>query len=555
MREVYFDAIKRIAQGHADEGMHKETGAEPALRRAYMLNFADDSHYECLMHQYGGREHLEKNYPMLYRLMENTRRVHREQPPKRMLEREPGLQDLIYIYELGQSKEELFGSGAATLERTAERLYITMGLYDGDTRIASDSAFFHNVNREKLEIVRDPAAFAGKDLTAVLHVTWQDTEDTLCSAALQFTQSIAVKSLISNVDVSHPRTNPGPLPEPIQENAQAFEAQNVLRGWFGGEVNAEEVVNVCYARSPEWGERVDYVYPYGLTDGKQTIYLDIRGEIFLDGAVYQKMVQTDISMDTPYGGAIYNAAISEKNFEKTEQGVRFAFPTCWKTEIPGGKLAGRELCDLDVWITFQCEDADDYTVNITSQAKARQEIEYIKKVSRIKLNWGCLAADTRVRMADGLERRICEIHAGDWVMDENWNPVLVRDVMRGKENMLWTVQSEDGSKIRTTGTHPFLTRDGVKTAEQLMETDEVLREDGEYHRMKFRFQTYYGDIVYNLVLENNHNMIADGYVVGDQEMQHEAMHHAYELDNRKPDPAVQEECERLKAEFSKAVKE
>lgn len=550
MREKYFDAIKRIAQESAREGMQSEPGEKPVLRRAYMLNFADDSHYECLMQQYGGREHLEESYPMLYRLMENTRRVHSEQPPKRAMTKEPGLQDCVYIYELGQTEKELFGSGAATLTQKAQRLYITLGLYDGDNRVASDSAFFHNVSRERLEIDREPAALAGKNLTAVLHVTWQDTEDTLCSAVLEDTQSVSVKSLITNVNVIHPRTNPGPLPTPITESDEVSVLQQADAVVPGGSMGEEEVINVCYARSPERGERADYSYPYGLVKGEQTIYLDIRGEMFLSGAVYQKMVQTDIAIDTPYGGAFYNSVISEKHFAKTDQGVKFAFPTCWNEKIPGGKLAGRELCDLDVQITFGCGDGDDYMVILTSQAKNREEVEYIKKIPRIKLNWGCLAADTMIKMADGTTKKISEIHAGAQVMDENGRAVDVLNVMSGTETLLWTVQSEDGEELCTTGTHPFLTKEGVKTAEELMETDEVLREDGAYHQMKFRFEKYYGDKVYNLVLADSHNMIANGYVVGDHDMQQDAMHRAYEQDAAKRDPDVLEECERLAAEFS-----
>lgn len=549
IKEEYFSMIRKIAE---DTVSGKEKAEQPQGKTAYLLNFADDSHYECLMQQYGGREHLKAEYPRLYAMMEHTRQVHQKKAPERMLSQGPGLNDYIYIYELGQSEKELFGSGAATLTDTADRLFITLSIYDGEERVGYGSDFFHGSRRGHLELNHKPVTVSSGKLTGILHVTWTDPEsDTLRSGVLTMSNTILVTNPISDVNIIHPRTSPGRLPAPITE--EGYTGQEALHTEMSEPQKlSQEFINVCYARNAEKGERVDYPYPYGLKDGEQTIYLDIRGEIVLEKAEFDKMIRTDIGLDTPYGAVMPQITSYSKYFLKTSTGVKFGFPTCWKTPIPGGKLAGRDLCDLTVAITFRCKDKkDDYTVWISSLGQSRPNVSYQKEISRIKLNWGCLAADTQIRTKDGT-KKICEIHAGDKVLNEHKEEVTVLDVMSGYESVLWTVQSEGGDEIRVTDTHPFMTKEGMKAAIQLMETDEVLQDDGQYHKMKFRFEKYYGGTVYNLVFQDSQNVIANGYIVGDHEKQQEAMHRAAVQEEVQISQELVEECEKLKREFGGA---
>lgn len=121
-------------------------------------------------------------------------------------------------------------------------------------------------------------------------------------------------------------------------------------------------------------------------------------------------------------------------------------------------------------------------------------------------------------------------------------------MITGYESLLWCVQSERGEKLYASDEHPFVTESGDKRAIELYEIDKVLMQDGSYSNMKYRYDRYYGDTVYNLMLEDGHYFVANGYVIGDQEIQGEVMRKTMEKQCCVPQ-AVRQEIEKMREQL------
>lgn len=521
-------------------------------RTAMLLDFSKAEHLNCIFAQYGGEENLKKRYPDFYQAILNTKRVHKVTTPEKYLKQEAGLNDSIYIYDMAYSDQKGYCYGAATLTADTARLYISLSLYDGETCIASVSDFFHNTSRATLECISSARALQESHLKAILHVTWESQDsDSLTSAALEMTQVIASIDPITEVIISHPRLNPGSLPTPIPDDGVTSWTMDCINEETNR--NAQEFINICYARNPLSGERCDYQYPEGLKNGQQNIYLDVRGEVKLDSNwEYDKLIYADIGFDIKGGNAYHQLPLTEKYIQKTGSGFTYAFPTNWHTPIPGGKLAGNELAYMSVKITFRCKGSnEDFVVFIKSYVTQNRGVTHSVTMPSLKLNWGCVAGETKVVMAGGQQKMIKDVQIAERVVTGNGEMAVVNDIMRGQENIIWNVKAFGKEIIKVTGAHPFQTKAGMKMAEDLIETDELLMGDGSYALIEYRFEQYYGDMVYNLELGDAKSFIGNGYVIGDNAQQGDCMRAADEKNKRSVSNEILAEIAELKKEFSK----
>lgn len=137
----------------------------------------------------------------------------------------------------------------------------------------------------------------------------------------------------------------------------------------------------------------------------------------------------------------------------------------------------------------------------------------------ISIRWGCFHKQTRIKMADGSEKPICEIVIGDIVQTGNGQPQRVKQIYSGYEEELICLQTEDGMEMSVTAGHPVRTADGVLRAENIRPQSELVAFDGSRHAVKFAFVCPYDDVVYNLELDEPKELIANGILAGDFVMQ------------------------------------
>ena len=161
----------------------------------------------------------------------------------------------------------------------------------------------------------------------------------------------------------------------------------------------------------------------------------------------------------------------------------------------------------------------------------------------------CFAQETLIRMADGQEKRINAIRAGDKVLSVSGEDVRVMNIISGIEEKVVVLVTQSGKRIRLTSDHPVQTRQrGVQPVKALLVTDKVKTADGNFEEIDSLYTEMYNDRVYNLCLEKESFLFGNGIAVGDFDSQQN-------IPRSVPTPPVSEEAQHeldiLKEEFRK----
>ncbi|MDT8758456.1 hypothetical protein MZO42_07085 [Sphingomonas psychrotolerans] len=150
----------------------------------------------------------------------------------------------------------------------------------------------------------------------------------------------------------------------------------------------------------------------------------------------------------------------------------------------------------------------------------------------INIQWGCVAPWMRVRLAEGVERQIGELQAGDLVLaDGSGRVALVERVITGVETEpMWRL-AVGGRELLATHNHPLMTPDGAQPISALRAGDTVLTADGPAMIERNAAEPYDGKVV-NLVLAfpdgvlplRGDYFICEGVVTGDNRVQNLIAH-------------------------------
>ncbi|MCI8667093.1 MAG: hypothetical protein HFG82_10570 [Dorea sp.] len=176
---------------------------------------------------------------------------------------------------------------------------------------------------------------------------------------------------------------------------------------------------------------------------------------------------------------------------------------------------------------------------------------YRMDIPMLKLYWGCLGKDTLVETADGAQRRISEIRAGDRIKTGKTGALgVVRDIIKGTEEKLWRLETENGESLQMTKEHPLLCTSGWRSIWDLKDEDEVYSVKKEdFVKIRYVYPVEYHDEVYNLNIEypsEEKGFWAQGFVSGDFEMQNTVMQEQRRLEQQMELPGeIQEQIQRF----------
>jgi hypothetical protein len=141
---------------------------------------------------------------------------------------------------------------------------------------------------------------------------------------------------------------------------------------------------------------------------------------------------------------------------------------------------------------------------------------------------GCFAADTGILMEDQSIRTISELTQNDRI----WNPILnrgmaIKKIVKGPEsNGLFQIDLQ-GSSVKVTRNHPFMTPMGLIGARELKAGDKILSPSGTWDIVKSTKELPVDPeaVVWNLEIatdehdETHHMIVANGILSGDLYLQ------------------------------------
>lgn len=290
-------------------------------------------------------------------------------------------------------------------------------------------------------------------------------------------------------------------------------------------------INICYNRKPVAQEDIDYEYSESW-DPKtklQRLYVPLSAWVeFTDNTDPFDAIDIttfELKLDCQHGVARYTTAGRETRIperftaqpDKTAahpNGFTFELAPDWMEDVPSSRLPVRDRVDLYFRVEFLYKSGKRGSVEISSTLPDPHSVNQVK-CDWLNILWGCLAAGTPVRMADGSQRAIEEIRTGDKVLSGDGVPVTVADVFTGKEPALTVLQTGDGLTLTCTASHPVYTGHGVLQAGKITGDCKILGEDGKEHALTGIWNLSGDQKVYSLMLDGGHSFFAGGVLVGD----------------------------------------
>lgn len=510
---------------------------------AVAIDLSDPELFSCTAAMFGGREHMAKAYPAHLRQLEQAAEHGAPRAPGTVA----GADNLVMIRDLACTTSFAGAVADVSLAHSSPSILLALSILVNGAIVhkqegrASDTSFATISCRIDQNIPEDACVEA---------VFWAFCSDGGFGTPVSFV--VGCETFATPVDpvrassVQHPVLNPV-QPKPV--NAE-----------FAGKPSgrpadrAPRDVNVCYARTPLYPEVIDYRYAEMRKEGNQQMLLDVRGNVALEeGFTCSKIDSVYAALNLMGGGGIVHLRkdlVDYVHIEPEKHGFSYELPTDWSNQIPDSVMAGDRRYAVDVHITFECEEAaGSCTLFVSSEEPVTPDSHHFTSVPFVRLFWGCLEENTLVSMGDGTKRPIRDVRPGDRIMSVGGRDrVSVRDVVRGSEDRLWCLTTEERGALYLTENHPVFTRSGMKRAVDVLCADELLTDDGRWLHVRFHFPVEGSFTVYNLVLEGDDRFFAAGYAVGDNAAQGRLARERDELRSDAP-PELLEEADRWAREF------
>ncbi|HAH61146.1 MAG TPA: hypothetical protein DCL73_03515 [Treponema sp.] len=303
----------------------------------------------------------------------------------------------------------------------------------------------------------------------------------------------------------------------------------------------------------------DYSYPQVQTDKTHiSIHLPFCGsvqvspdfkveQVIPDDSTVFELYRPELTLLFSDGGAAsYNNGTIASKFTVDSSGntVSWSFPYTKPAELKGGTSS-----ELDDWCTtadlshFTASTTASFwskfsllisyrkdpsfqqvvTVTVSSTNTAYPDDSSSKFIPSVYIQWGCFAGHTQILCADGTERVITGIRAGDRIALYGGGTAVVSDVISGTEKELVHIRTVSGKTLEVTGSHPVMTERGTVAALRLSPADRIITGDGVPESVDELFMIPYSGKVYSLKLQDPGMIIAGGLAAGDFDTQNTAL--------------------------------
>ncbi|WP_027398471.1 Hint domain-containing protein [Anaerovorax odorimutans] len=509
------------------------------------LDFTNPAHREFFLQELGGEENFQSQFPKLYQ--HYSAEVNGLN--KKVTVGEPDVfQDAVDItygfYD--QKKKAVICKGVTSIKRNAQHICQRIHVYDMSGNIIVETGQVVPSTHHAEMMLDYPCTLTERQkkegIVFDYFSLWYDEEEKHLNSALYSSMdelSWQTNSYIDKVTINNPKhikTTP------------------------------DSMIIVCYDRSSASGETVDYDCYKEAFDEKthqQLLYLDVGADVDLNSQAGTfstiNLSRFLLKLDCQSGIAEYKKEgrtqeIMNK-FKATEKGFSFALDNDWLGTVPAARLPMREPVDFLLRLEFL---TDNYQKKgrliIDSHTNPDTTGDYVIPISKLQLLWGCVAADTKILMADGTERLVKDIKIGDEILMQHNDIGVIKDTLIGREEKpLICIETVSGKKLSCTEDHPVLSQRGYVQAKGLTGEDKVM----DYNKGLVSIGSIYPIInneVYSLFVESRSentecSVICNGIVTGDFEKQNEIVRRSMNKEKNKNANQINGEIKKLKVFF------
>ena len=166
-----------------------------------------------------------------------------------------------------------------------------------------------------------------------------------------------------------------------------------------------------------------------------------------------------------------------------EKELNWNFDVDWRADLDFSNFSVQTVVNLSAKFTLSIvhEDYPSYAlhpvITVDSVLNPQTNVSTVAEIERIQIKWGCVAADTLIKMSDGSCQRASEIQIGEVVATDHGHSV-VRNIYKGTEKTIVHLETMDGHILRGTHEHPVKTGRGYMPMKEINAADLICTENG-----------------------------------------------------------------------------
>lgn len=496
-------------------------------RNPVNLDFSVKENFDYIMSITGGEACCRKECPLFYQLCEATRELHTNTHAlhyKTLLQRQDSneMMDDLFITCLFYDKDRSLYSLEAKTSFMSEKEFLLQQFIVCDEKekiLFKDYTIYPNAERGSFregcfgESIK--AEFAveegNKNVSVFFTAVWKEGQE--------LRAQIYGKSMLTENITGGAGVRDFQLTDPVKKHGTG-------------------PIVVVYNRKPNSKEYIDYWHDEKIVADGQELYLQVSGKVEMEGdSVIMDVYPNDIILRVTGKGTVNYKPITKQDVkrifpdlakpaaERIKQPFHFNFDLDWGGRVPSRRLPMKDPVDFFMVIPYVLNN---YTTGhlIASSTVYGETGPHVRNVPQLLLLWGCLGENSLITMADQSQRPIQEVCIGDKVMGMKLDQdapeaFYVSDIITGHENVLYTVETEDGKSLTCSDSHVVRTSEGMKQVKNLCGQDILIDEHGRQLRITALYPGKEGT-VYNLMLKHPQEdtekgawMLANGLWNGD----------------------------------------
>lgn len=528
------------------------------------LDFSDLEQAQAYIDLFGGEEHVKAKYPLFYQAWQRTKQAASGQLAEANgeIQKYDCLLDTIHtVTDLQTGMEKSAGPAKLVSEATFVGVPPVPVFMQGEmadetehTLLDAFSTVFKTDDFDKNDFIKKPLradltkVYSGKTKTIHAQTAFTYGYNGLVGAKRreQETTLLSGSEIIKKMEITDPKST--------KNNSQ-------IQYVYGRPADSNTDYTVTDAEAHV--ER----NPNG-TGKKTGIYLKINGEFTtIDGvtpkayAIEAQSYKTQLQFANE-GIVYYDHDASEiaKFFTVSGKKVTFCYAPYWGDSqklncSTFGTNATLYLYLQGYFIIDLGEGLGDFNIpfSVRSVDTPPEGDFYLSENSStvyippLHILWGCFSKNCQVRMADGTQKAITELAAGEMVLCEDGSAAeVISASVGGHEDKMIHIETADSHVIEVSDYHPIKTQNGTIAALDLRPNDVVVLEDGE-SPVLYTYLVDYDDEVCSVLL-NGKFLIVNGFITGDAQIQQDVQHREAEPLNEEA-LALADEMERAFGEL------
>jgi len=199
--------------------------------------------------------------------------------------------------------------------------------------------------------------------------------------------------------------------------------------------------------------------------------------------------------------------------------LSWKFPDCWHSVLKRNNLVAANNVNFYCKMYVVTKPGTTVPIVIQSDGEEHGDPSY-KKIKPLRIEWGCFAKSTKIKMADNTIKLIEEIKIGENVLTMDGKTARVKNIITGTEEKMVCIKTSRGNTILITSDHPVMTNEGMLRANELTAGNIISMEYGN-DSVEWLFYQEYNDRVFSLELDEKSVLIANGFYAGDFASQQE----------------------------------